>query len=173
VIDNGDVSVTAIATPGHTANHMAFLVGGDCLSGDHVMGWSTTVVAPPDGAMRPYLASLDRLLALSPARLLPGHGDVVREPQRHVAAMKSHRLMRERAILERLEGEGGTVEEIVADLYAGIDPRLAGAAALSVLAHLEKLEEEERVRAAGTGREAVWRIAPAGAGPRPRARTAP
>lgn len=157
VVDNGDVAVTALATPGHTANHLAFLVGDVCLTGDHVMGWSTTVIAPPDGAMRPYLASLDRLLEVPAARYLPAHGDAIDDPKRTVTAMRSHRLMRERAILDRLAAGDRTIEEIVAALYQGIDPRLSGAAGLSVLAHLEKLEEEGRVVADGHGRGARWR----------------
>jgi glyoxylase-like metal-dependent hydrolase (beta-lactamase superfamily II) len=159
VVDNADVSVTAIATPGHTANHLAFRVGEDCLTGDHVMAWSTTVIAPPDGAMRPYLASLDKLLALSCRRLLPAHGGPIDDPKRAVSAMRSHRLMRERAILDRLAEGDDTVERIVAALYQGIDPRLANAAGLSVLAHLEKLEEEGRVTADGHGVAARWHLA--------------
>jgi len=156
VIDNGDIAVTVHATPGHTANHLCFAVGEDLLSGDHVMGWSTTVIAPPDGAMRPYLASLDKLLALSPRRLHPAHGGPVDDPQRAVAAMRSHRLMRERAILERLVAGDRTVDRIVAALYRGLDQRLVGAAGLSVLAHLEKLAEEGRVVGDGSGKSAVW-----------------
>ena len=121
------------------------------------MGWSTTVIAPPDGAMRPYLASLERLLEVPARRLLPAHGGPVDDPKRTVTAMRSHRLMRERAILDRLLAGEATIEEIVAALYQGIDPRLAGAAALSVLAHLEKLEEEGRVAAEGVARTARWR----------------
>lgn len=158
-LSNGDVEVTAIATPGHTANHLAFLVGENCLTGDHVMGWSTTVIAPPDGAMRPYLASLDRLLAVDCRRLLPGHGGAIEDPVRAVSAMKSHRLMRERAILDRLAAGEETIAGIVTALYPGIDERLRGAAGLSVLAHLEKLEEEERATSEGLGRDSVWRIA--------------
>ena len=147
VLDNGEVAVTAIATPGHTANHLAFAWGNDCFSGDHVMGWSTTVIAPPDGAMAPYMASLDRLLEVRSSRYLPGHGDAINEPHQAVSAMKSHRLMRERAIYERVAGGDGRIEAIVAALYKGIDPRLAKAAGLSVLAHLEKLEADGRVLA--------------------------
>ncbi|MEM8662899.1 MAG: MBL fold metallo-hydrolase [Pseudomonadota bacterium] len=161
VIDNGDTRVRAISTPGHTANHLAFEFGDDLLSGDHVMGWSTTVIAPPDGAMSAYLASLDKLLAFDHARYFPGHGDLVREPRKAVAAMKSHRLMRERAILERLHAGDRAISEIVERLYEGIDPRLSGAAALSVLSHLEKLEEEGLARTDSFGRDAVWEPAAA------------
>ena len=158
MIDNGDVAVTVHATPGHTANHLCFAVGGDLLSGDHVMGWSTTVIAPPDGAMRPYLASLDTLLAAAPRRLHPAHGGPVPDPQRAIAAMRSHRLMRERAILERLSEGDRTIGSIVAALYQGLDPRLRGAAGLSVLAHLEKLVEDGRVASDGRGSDALWHL---------------
>ncbi|GAB5375527.1 MAG: MBL fold metallo-hydrolase [Acuticoccus sp.] len=158
LIDNGDVAVKAIATPGHAANHMAFALGEDCLTGDHVMGWSTTIVAPPDGAMGDYLRSLDRLMGEAHTRYLPGHGDAIAEPHKSVSAMRSHRLMRERAILERLSLGDEEIAEIVATLYEGLDPRLVGAAALSVLAHLEKLAEDGRVAAdADGGIDARWR----------------
>lgn len=159
VIDNGEVAVTAIATPGHAANHMAFGLGPDCLTGDHVMGWSTTVVAPPDGDMADYLRSLDRLLKEPHTRYLPGHGDVIRDPHKAVTAMRSHRLMRERAILERLRSGDETIEAVVDALYEGIDARLRGAAGLSVLAHLEKLQDDGRVEADGFGTAARWHAA--------------
>lgn len=159
VLDNGDTPVTAIATPGHAANHLAFGIGEDCLTGDHVMGWSTTVVAPPDGSMRDYIRSLDRLLRETHTRYLPGHGGPIDDPHRAVTAMRSHRLMRERAILERVAVGDETIEEIVAVLYDGIDPRLLKAAGLSVLAHLEKLEEDGRAVSEGFGLESRWRTA--------------
>jgi glyoxylase-like metal-dependent hydrolase (beta-lactamase superfamily II) len=156
VLDNGDTAVMAIATPGHTANHLAFGIGDVCLSGDHVMGWSTTVIAPPDGGMADYLASLDRLLA-EPHRLyLPGHGDRILEPHRAVSAMRSHRLMREAAVLARIREGDRTTDAVVDALYVGLDPRLRGAAALSVLAHLEKLEADGRVASEGFGTGARW-----------------
>ncbi|WP_205648491.1 MBL fold metallo-hydrolase [Acuticoccus kandeliae] len=155
-VSNSDVTVTAIATPGHTANHLAFTIGDDLLSGDHVMGWSTTVIAPPDGSMKDYMSSLDRLMARPHKRYFPGHGDLIVEPQRAVAAMKSHRLMRERAIADRLSKGDRTIAELVDALYVGLDPRLKKGAALSVLAHLEKLELDRKVHAEGFGTDAVW-----------------
>lgn len=155
-IDNGEVAVDVVATPGHTANHIAFAHGETLLSGDHVMGWSTTVIAPPDGSMAAYMRSLDRLLRERHARYLPGHGDTIEAPRRAVAAMRSHRLMREAAIRERVVGGMREVGAMVDALYEGLPPALRGAAALSVLAHLEKLEEEGAVRAEGLGREALW-----------------
>lgn len=156
VVDNGEVAVTAIATPGHTANHLAFGIGPVGFSGDHVMGWSTTVIAPPDGAMGAYLASLDRLLEEPHRVYLPGHGDCIADPHKAVTAMRAHRLMREAAILARVRDGDRSVDQIVDALYAGLDPRLRGAAGLSVLAHLEKLAEEGRVAVDGFGIAARW-----------------
>lgn len=156
-VENGDLAVRAIATPGHTANHLAFAFGDTLFSGDHVMGWSTTVIAPPDGAMAPYLASLDRLLAHDHRVYLPGHGEAIEAPRQAVSAMRSHRLMREAAIAARVEAGVERIDAIVDALYSGLDPRLKGAAALSVLAHLEKLRDEGRVSSAGRGRDALWR----------------
>lgn len=155
-IENGESTVTVVATPGHAANHLAFAVGDACLTGDHVMGWSTSVIAPPEGSMTDYLASLDRLLQRPYSRFYPGHGDEITEPRKAVTAMRGHRLMRERAILERLHGSDRTVAALVNSLYVGIDPRLRGAAGLSVLAHLEKLAGEGRVRSDGFGITANW-----------------
>jgi glyoxylase-like metal-dependent hydrolase (beta-lactamase superfamily II) len=137
----GGLAVTAIATPGHCANHLAFAVGGDgvLLSGDHVMGWSTTIVAPPDGAMRDYMASLDRLLQRDDRLYLPGHGGAIAAPKAFVRGLVSHRRMRETAIVRRLKDGDSTIPQIVAALYRTTHPRLHGAAGLSVLAHLEDL----------------------------------
>jgi glyoxylase-like metal-dependent hydrolase (beta-lactamase superfamily II) len=133
--------LSAIATPGHTANHLCFALDahGVLFSGDHVMGWSTSIVAPPDGAMAPYMASLDRLIAREDTIYLPGHGGPVMEPQRFARGLRSHRRMRANAILERLKAGDDTIPAIVSSIYSGVDPRLHGAAALSVFAHLEEL----------------------------------
>ena len=137
----GDTTLTAVATPGHTANHLAFAMpeAGILFSGDHVMAWSTTVVAPPDGAMGDYMASLDRLLTRNDRLYLPAHGGPVNDPARYVRGLRGHRKMRERAILERLHKGDATIAGIVVNIYRDIDPKLHGAAALSVFAHLEEL----------------------------------
>jgi glyoxylase-like metal-dependent hydrolase (beta-lactamase superfamily II) len=133
----------AVATPGHAANHLCFSLPQEnaLFSGDHVMAWSTTVVAPPDGSMRAYMASLEKLRTRDDAIYWPGHGGPVRNPQRFVKALAQHRRHREHAILHRLAAGDALVETLVARLYADLSPSLKGAAALSVLAHLQDLVE--------------------------------
>ncbi|HET7715910.1 MAG TPA: MBL fold metallo-hydrolase [Bauldia sp.] len=149
VIDGGSWRIEAITTPGHTADHLAFaMLNSDLIfSGDHVMAWSSTVVAPPDGAMGDYMASLDKLDARHERRLLPGHGPPIDDAHGRIAVLRRHRLMREAAILERLRAGDRVVADMVAAIYRDIDPRLHGAAALSVLAHLEHLIRRGMVRA--------------------------
>lgn len=134
-------ALRGVFTPGHAANHMVFALEGTgvLFSGDHVMGWSTSIVAPPDGSMSDYMASLDRLLARDDRIYLPGHGGPVRKPLPFLRGLKAHRKMRERAILERLRTGDRTIPEMVRAIYRETDPRLHGAAGLSVLAHLEDL----------------------------------
>lgn len=134
-------TLTAVETPGHTMNHLAFAFPeADALfSGDHVMAWSTTVVAPPDGQMRAYMDSLDKLRARGEATYWPGHGGPVRDPNRFVRGLAGHRRQREAGIRNRLAAGDERIAEIVAAVYQGLDPRLRGAAALSVFAHLEDL----------------------------------
>ncbi|MDQ0512419.1 MBL fold metallo-hydrolase [Ancylobacter amanitiformis] len=131
----------ALATPGHAANHMAFVLEAEGLVfvGDHVMGWSTTIVAPPDGSMNDYMDSLRRLHARPETLYLPGHGGPVREGRLLVERLIRHRKARETAILRALERGPMTIPQIVRAIYFGLDPRLAGAAGLSTLAHLEDL----------------------------------
>jgi glyoxylase-like metal-dependent hydrolase (beta-lactamase superfamily II) len=145
-------ALEAIATPGHTANHMAFaLRGTDILfSGDHVMGWSTSIVAPPDGSMRDYMASLDRLAARPETVYLPGHGDVIPNAPDFVARYIAHRRGREASILHRLGKGESDIAGLVRAIYIGLDPRLSGAAALSTLAHLEDLTARGLVVTDGT-----------------------
>jgi glyoxylase-like metal-dependent hydrolase (beta-lactamase superfamily II) len=141
VVEGDGWSVEAITTPGHCANHMAYaLRGTDTLfAGDHVMAWATTIVAPPDGAMVDYMASLAKLAKRPEQFYLPGHGPAIREATRFVNYLILHRRAREDSILHRL-GKGATdIPSIVRASYIGIDPRLVGAAGMSVLAHLEDL----------------------------------
>jgi len=144
-------ALSAVLTPGHTANHAAFaLEGRDFLfSGDHVMAWSTSIVAPPDGSMADYMESLDRLIARDDRLLLPGHGGPVTEPSTFLRALKAHRLKREQAVLARVAAGDGRITEMVKVIYRDTDPKLHGAAALSVLAHIEDLMERGEIAADG------------------------
>lgn len=134
-------TLVAVETPGHTMNHLAFaLPEAEALfSGDHVMAWNTTIVAPPDGEMRAYMASLEKLRGRGETIYWPGHGGPVREPARLVRCLIGHRRQREAAIRARLVAGDTRIPEVVAAIYQGLDPRLRGAAALSVFAHLEDL----------------------------------
>ncbi|NEI57975.1 MBL fold metallo-hydrolase [Rhizobium leguminosarum] len=144
-------ALTAVLTPGHTANHAAFaLEGRDILfSGDHVMAWSTSIVAPPDGSMADYMESLDRLIEREDRLLLPGHGGPVTEPPSFLRALKAHRLKREQAVLARVQAGDQRIAEMVKVIYRDTDPKLHGAAALSVLAHIEDLLERGEIAADG------------------------
>ncbi|MFK8253386.1 MBL fold metallo-hydrolase [Ancylobacter terrae] len=144
-------TLTAVATPGHTANHLAFAhAEGELLfAGDHVMAWATSIVAPPDGAMGDYMASLRRLAARPERLYLPGHGGPVRDAPAFVRRYINHREAREGAILRALARGATTIPEMVRAIYIGLDPRLAGAAGLSTLAHLEELVARGAVRADG------------------------
>ena len=150
-------TLEAVATPGHTSNHLAFaLHESDALfSGDQVMGWSTTVVSPPDGDMGAYMASLDKLLAREDRVYYPGHGDAVERPQRLVRGQLGHRRQREGQIRRLLAERVGAVPELVARMYVGLDPRLVGAAERSLLAHLIDLERRGEVRGHGERWEAA------------------
>src|SRR3989442_5530846 len=144
-------SLVGVATPGHTANHMAFALGGTDLlfSGDHVMAWSTPLVAPPDGAMSDYMASLRKLAARTETVYFPGHGGAVRDAPRFVEHYIRHREGREASILRRLDKGAADIPTLVRAIYIGLDPRLVGAAGLSVLAHLEDLVARGIVAADG------------------------
>ena len=164
VVSGDGWSVEAVTTPGHTANHMAFaLKGTDMLfAGDHVMGWATTIVAPPDGAMSDYMASLNKLAKRPEQIYFPGHGPAVKEATRFVNYLILHRKAREDSILHRL-GKGATdIPTIVRGSYIGIDPRLMGAAGMSVLAHLEDLVARGAVATDGPpGIDKIYRLADA------------
>ncbi len=150
-VEDDGYRLTAIATPGHTANHLAFAWpdAGLLFSGDHVMGWSTTIVAPPDGSMADYMTSLDKLQARAERLYLPAHGAEIPNGPDYVRALRTHRKMREAAILDGLKRGDRTIPELVARVYSALDPRLIGAAGLSVLAHLEDLVARGVVAADG------------------------
>jgi glyoxylase-like metal-dependent hydrolase (beta-lactamase superfamily II) len=134
-------ALEAVATPGHTANHMAFAWKQRSLLfvGDHVMGWSTSIVAPPDGSMVDYMASLEKLSRRDEQLYLSGHGPEIPDGPRFARHLVRHRKAREASILHRLAKGEADIPTLVRAIYIGLDPRLSGAAGYSVLAHLEDL----------------------------------
>ncbi|WP_404369163.1 MBL fold metallo-hydrolase [Sphingomonas sp. MMS24-J45] len=154
-------TLTALATPGHTSNHLSFALpeaqngAGALFTGDHVMGWSTSIVSPPDGDMAAYMASLEKLMPRTDRVYYPAHGDPVENPQRLVRGMLGHRKQREGQILRLLRSAPATIPDMVARMYVGLDPRLFPAAERSVLAHLIDLRD----RALVTGDAALWSAA--------------
>ncbi len=159
-VDGEGWTLTALATPGHTSNHLAFVLpqaqdgAGALFSGDHVMGWSTSIVSPPDGNMTAYMASLEKLLPRTEPIYYPAHGDPVANPQRLVRGMLGHRKQREGQILRALGAAPAAIGEMVARMYVGIDPRLFPAAERSVLAHLIDLRDRARVAEQG----GIWSL---------------
>jgi glyoxylase-like metal-dependent hydrolase (beta-lactamase superfamily II) len=152
VIEGDGWSLESVFTPGHCSNHMAFALPQEqtLFSGDHVMAWSTSVIAPPDGHMADYFQSLRTLMAREQDRVyLPGHGPERRDPQRFARAFLGHRQMREKAVLQRLKDGERTIMGVVRQVYANVDPKLHAAAALSTLAHVEHLIEQDLVTAHG------------------------
>ncbi len=141
VIEGDGWSLEAVATPGHTANHLAFAWPEKSVNfvGDHVMGWSTSIVAPPDGSMVDYMASLDRLSDRPEQLYFPGHGPAIPEGPRYARFLTRHRKAREASVLHRLAKGEADIPTMVRAIYIGLDPRLAPAAGYSVLAHLEDL----------------------------------
>jgi glyoxylase-like metal-dependent hydrolase (beta-lactamase superfamily II) len=143
---DGDRQLVAVATPGHTSNHLCYAFGDALFTGDHVMGWSTTVVVPPDGDMGDFMASLEKLRGLGHRIFYPAHGPPVTNPQQLLRGIIGHRMQRERQIV-RLVGEGrSAVPQIVAAAYPGLDPRLVPAAGGTVTAHLLDLERRGLVK---------------------------
>jgi glyoxylase-like metal-dependent hydrolase (beta-lactamase superfamily II) len=148
-------TLTAVHTPGHTSNHLCFALAEEkaLFTGDHVMGWSTTVVAPPDGDMADYMASLEKLMARDDLLYHPTHGEPVTDPQRFVKHLLAHRRQRETQILRAIDEGLTTIPAMVAAMYAMVDKRLHPAAGRSVLAHLIDLERRGMVVRTGDG----WR----------------
>ena len=134
-------TLVAVSTPGHTSNHLCFAWRDALFSGDHVMGWSTTVVVPPDGDMAAYMASLDKLRKRDDRVYYPAHGPAVTNPAQYVRHLVGHRLQREKQILGLVREKVRPIPDIVANAYPGLDPRLTAAAGGSVFAHLLDLEQ--------------------------------
>ncbi len=141
VVSGDGWAIEAVATPGHTANHMSYALKDKNIlfAGDHVMAWATSIVAPPDGSMSDYMASLHKLAKRSEALYFPGHGPAIPDAPRFVNFYIEHRRAREASILHRLGKGAADIPALVRAIYIGLDPRLTGAAGLSVLAHLEDL----------------------------------
>jgi glyoxylase-like metal-dependent hydrolase (beta-lactamase superfamily II) len=139
--------LTALHTPGHSAPHLCFLGGALLFSGDLAMGWASTLISPPDGDLGAYLRSLDRLLALGPLQLLPGHGDPVADGSARLAYLARHRADRSAAICAALAAGLGTIAEIAARIYSDTPPALLPAAERNVFAHLIDLVEKGNARA--------------------------
>jgi glyoxylase-like metal-dependent hydrolase (beta-lactamase superfamily II) len=142
-------TITAVATPGHTSNHLCFAYEGALFTGDHVMSWSTTVVVPPDGDMAEYMRSLEKLRQREDRIYYPAHGAPVTNPQQYVRSLIGHRMQRERQILRLVTEQARPIRDIVANAYPGLDPRLVPAASGSVLAHLLDLERRSLVERDG------------------------
>lgn len=147
VIEGDGWTVEAIHTPGHTSNHLCFLLRDENIlfSGDHIMGWSTSVVSPPDGHMGDYLNSLERILARKVKQIWPTHGPSIDNPEEFVSAYIAHRHVREDQICKALSEGLSSIGDIVAKLYVDVDKRLHPAAAHSVLSHLIHMRETGRV----------------------------
>lgn len=150
-VSGADWTLTAVATPGHTSNHLCFALEEEqaLFSGDHVMGWSTTVVSPPDGDMAAYMESLAILLERDDAIYYPAHGKPVENPRRLVRGMMGHRKQREGQIQRLLQRGVQRIPDMVAEMYSGVDKRLHPAAGRSVLAHLIDLKARGLVIARG------------------------
>ena len=146
-IETGEWTVGAVFTPGHTSNHMSYALANECVlfPGDHVMAWSTSVIAPPDGNMGDYLRSLEKLMARQDEIYWPTHGPPCREPQRLVGALLAHRHMREAQIVNELKKGPSSIPQLVATIYADVEPHLHGAAAQTLAAHLGHLIEQGKV----------------------------
>ncbi len=147
VVEGNGWALEAVFTPGHMPNHMAFCLREEkaLLAGDHVMAWATTVVAPPEGNMGNYLASLRKLLKRDDKVYYPAHGPESAKPLTLVRGILAHRKMREEAIFNRVKAGDSLIGEIVSNIYADVDPRLHAAAGLSTMAHLEHLIEKGRI----------------------------
>ena len=154
-VDVDGKPILAVATPGHTSNHLCFAYEGALFTGDHVMGWSTTVVVPPDGDMAAYMQSLDKLRQREDRIYYPAHGPAVTNPQQYVRGLIGHRMQREKQILKLVGEQARDIPDIVASAYPGLDPRLVTAAGGSVYAHLLDLERRGLVQSDGVS----WKAA--------------
>jgi len=159
VISSENWSLECIHTPGHTSNHICYGVKGTntVLTGDHIMGWSTTVVSPPDGNMKDYFLSLEKMLSRNDQFYVPAHGNIIKNPKRFVKALIGHRKMRERQIMKYLNlTVPSYISDLVKNMYPNLDTRLIYAAGRSVLAHLLYLEEKKIVKPVMDSEDTGW-----------------
>jgi len=157
-IRGGEIELTAVETPGHTSDHVAFFepVSGSLFTGDAVVGRGTSFIDPPDGDLHRYLRSLQRMLDLDPRTIYPGHGPVVLRAKDKLLEYLSHRQERERQVLAALDEGPRTIPELVVAIYSGYPSEVQPLAARSVLAQLLKLEHEGRASRAGKGEDGPW-----------------
>jgi glyoxylase-like metal-dependent hydrolase (beta-lactamase superfamily II) len=148
LIEAGDTELRVVATPGHCANHLCFALpeAGVLFSGDHVMGWSSTLVAVPDGSMAAYLTSLERVIAREDSRYLPAHGGPIESGPAYARALLAHRLLRNRQITDLVLGGVTRPRDLVAAIYPVLNPSLRLAAGMTLTAHLEYLEQMGTLR---------------------------
>ena len=161
LIKTDEWSIEAIHTPGHTSNHICYALLDENIlfSGDHVMGWSTTVIVPPDGNMDDYLVSLKKLLSRNEDKFFPTHGPIIDNPKKLVKDYISHRLDRERQIINAIKKGNNKISDIVKLIYKDVDQSLHPAAAMSTLAHLKRMESNQEVTVHGKGLEGLYSIA--------------
>ena len=162
VLSGDGWTIQAIHTPGHTANHICYLLREEntLFVGDHIMGWATTVISPPDGDMSDYLASLKKVAALEASKLAPTHGPWIEESAPFIRGIITHRRMREGQILKHLADGPAQIDKLVSRMYKDVDKRLHPAAARSVLAHMIALAETGRIQCDGPPTlEAVYNVA--------------
>jgi glyoxylase-like metal-dependent hydrolase (beta-lactamase superfamily II) len=164
IVEGQGWHLEALHTPGHTSDHFAFAMPQErvLFSGDHVMGWSTSVIIPPDGDLGDYMNSLEKVLQRDDAIYLPTHGPAITNPKEHVRAFIRHRQERTEAILRELRAESKTISEIVRGVYTDVSSSLHGAAALSVEAHLIELQRQGQVETDAGGAYGRYRLRGAG-----------
>ena len=153
------LQIAAVHTPGHMGGHLCFALGDDLFSGDHVMGWASTLISPPDGDMSAYMASLQRLAARAWRQFWPGHGETITDPAARLAELAAHRRARETAICAALQAGPARPAALASLLYTDTPTTLLPAAARNILAHLIDLHDRNVVTATEPlGPEAIFKI---------------
>ena len=161
IIKTNEWTIEAIHTPGHTSNHICFsLISENVLfSGDHVMGWSTTVIVPPDGNMDDYINSLEKLLKRNEKAFFPTHGPIIEKPKDILKQYILHRLNREKQIIDAVKKGNKKIIDMVKIIYKDVDSNLHPAAAMSTLAHLKRMEKKKEIIVKGKDLEGIYELA--------------